>query len=59
MALRNIGRHRGRTTATIMAMYIGIWGIGIDIGIGQDLKTQITGALAQNSPYNLVRYQRR
>ncbi len=54
MALRNIGRRRARTTATLLALFIGVFGIAIDIGFGQDLSSQITGALAQNSPYNLV-----
>ncbi|GCE14855.1 ABC transporter permease [Tengunoibacter tsumagoiensis] len=54
MALRNIGRQRIRTTATLMALFIGVFGIGIDIGFGQDLGRQITDGLNQNSPYNLV-----
>lgn len=54
MALRNLGRQRIRTTATMLALFIGVWGIGMDIGIGQDMRTQILGALAQNLPYNLV-----
>lgn len=54
MALRNLGRRRVRTTATMLALFIGVYGIGVDIGIGQDLGTQITSALAQNSPYNIV-----
>lgn len=54
MALRNLGRRRSRTTTTLLALFIGIWGIGIVIGIGQDLGHQIKSALEQNSPYNLV-----
>jgi putative ABC transport system permease protein len=54
MALRNLGQRRIRTTATLLALFIGVYGIGVDIGIGQDMGTQITSALTQNSPYNLV-----
>ncbi len=54
MALRNLGRRRARTTATLLALFIGVYGIGIDIAFGQDLGSQITSSLAQNSPYNLV-----
>ncbi len=54
MALRNLGRRRARTTATMLALFIGVYGIGVDIGMGQDLGAQITNALAQNSPYNIV-----
>jgi putative ABC transport system permease protein len=54
MALRNLGRRRVRTMATMLALFIGVYGIGIDIGMGQDLGAQITSALNQNSPYNIV-----
>lgn len=54
MALRNLGRQRARTTATLLALFIGVFGIAIDIGVGQDLGTLISNALSQNSPYNLV-----
>ncbi len=54
MALRNLGRRRVRTIATMLALFIGVYGIGIDIGMGQDLGIQITSALNQNSPYNIV-----
>ena len=54
MALRNLGRRRARTAATMLALFIGIFGIAIVVGVGQDLQNTITTALAQNSPYNLV-----
>jgi predicted lysophospholipase L1 biosynthesis ABC-type transport system permease subunit len=54
MALRNIGRRRARTTATLLALFIGVYGIGITVGFGQDLGSLITNTLNQNSPYNLV-----
>ena len=54
MALRNLGRRRTRTATTMLALFIGIFGIALVVGVGQDLQTQITTALAQNSPYNLV-----
>jgi putative ABC transport system permease protein len=54
MALRNLGRRRGRTTATLLALFIGVYGIGITVGFGQDLGSLITNTLNQNSPYNLV-----
>ena len=54
LALLNLGRRRVRTVATLLALFIGVYGLGVDIGLGQDLGSQITGALAQNTPYNLV-----
>jgi putative ABC transport system permease protein len=54
MALRNIGRRRARTTATLLAIFIGVYGVGLDIGLGQDLQTRVTSVLNQAQPYNLV-----
>jgi putative ABC transport system permease protein len=54
MALRNLGRRRARTTATLLALFIGVYGIGITVGFAQDLGSLITNTLNQNSPYNLV-----
>ncbi|HEX7733672.1 MAG TPA: FtsX-like permease family protein [Ktedonobacteraceae bacterium] len=54
MALRNLGRRRARTATTMVALFIGIFGIALVVGVGQDLETQITKSLAQSSPYNLV-----
>src|SRR5579883_1483935 len=54
MALRNVGRRRARTATTMLALFIGIFGIALVVGVSLDLQTQITKSLAQNSPYNLV-----
>jgi putative ABC transport system permease protein len=54
MALRNLGRRRSRTATTMVALFIGIFGIALVVGVGQDLESQINKALTQNSPYNLV-----
>ena len=54
MALRNLGRRRSRTATTMVALFIGLFGIALVVGVGQDLENQITKALVQNSPYNLV-----
>ncbi len=54
MALRNVGRRRARTATTMLALFIGIFGIALVIGVSLDLQTQITNSLAQSSPYNLV-----
>lgn len=54
MALRNLGRRRTRTATTMLALFIGIFGIALVVGVGQDLQVQITTALAQNQPYNIA-----
>ena len=54
MALRNIGRQRARTTTTVLALFIGVFTIGLVLTLGQDLQSQITGVFAKNQTYNIV-----
>ncbi len=54
MALRNIGRQRARTTTTLLALFIGVFTVGVVLALGQDLQTQISSSFAQNLTYNVV-----
>jgi putative ABC transport system permease protein len=53
MALRNIGRRRTRTTTTAVALFVGIFTIGLVVALGQDLQALITKA-TNTSPYNIT-----
>ncbi|GAC1388431.1 MAG: ABC transporter permease [Ktedonobacteraceae bacterium] len=54
MALRNIGRQRARTTTTLLALFIGVFTVGVVLALGQDLQVQISSSFAQNLTYNVV-----
>lgn len=54
MALRNIGRQRARTTTTLLALFVGVFTIGLILVLGQNLRDQINGALANSLTYNVV-----
>src|SRR5262249_25364043 len=54
LALRNIGRTRGRTTTTLLALFIGVFVVGFVVIIGQDLKSILTKAFTNENPYNLL-----
>ncbi len=54
MALRNIGRQRARTTTTLLALFIGVFTVGVVLALGQDLQVQISSSFAQNLSYNVV-----
>jgi len=54
MALRNIGRQRTRTTTTILALFIGVFTIGLVLTLGQDLQTQLNTTFMQKQTYNVV-----
>ncbi len=54
MALRNIGRQRARTTTTLLALFVGVFTIGLILVLGQDLRDNINAALANSLNFNLV-----
>ena len=54
MALRNIGRQRVRTTTTMLALFIGVFTVGLVLALGADLQAQISSSFAQNLTYNVV-----
>ncbi|HEX4208006.1 MAG TPA: FtsX-like permease family protein [Ktedonobacteraceae bacterium] len=53
LALRNIGRRRTRTTTTIVALFVGIFTIGLVVALGQDLQAKIGKAFSQGQ-YNVL-----
>ncbi|MHB8577937.1 MAG: FtsX-like permease family protein, partial [Dehalococcoidia bacterium] len=54
LALRNIGRTRGRTTTTLLALFIGVFTVGVVLVLGQDLKAILTKTFADSNQYNLL-----
>lgn len=54
MALRNLGRQRARTTTTMLALFVGIFTIGLILILGQDLRDKINNALATSLTYNVI-----
>ncbi|HET8911598.1 MAG TPA: FtsX-like permease family protein [Ktedonobacteraceae bacterium] len=52
MALRNLGRRRTRMTTTMVALFIGIFSIGLIVALGQGLLSQINVAFATGE-YNM------
>jgi ABC-type antimicrobial peptide transport system permease subunit len=53
MALRNIGRQRARTTTTMLALFVGIFTIGLILVLGQDLRDRINDVIARTLNYNV------
>jgi putative ABC transport system permease protein len=54
MALRNIGRQKARTTTTMLALFVGVFTIGLILVLGQDLRDKINNALAQSLTFNVI-----
>src|SRR5229473_2476375 len=53
MALRNIGRQRARTTTTMLALFVGVFAIGLILALGQDVRDTLNNALARSLNYNV------
>jgi ABC-type antimicrobial peptide transport system permease subunit len=53
MALRNLYRQRARTTTTMLALFVGIFTIGLILILGQNLHEQIDNAIANMLNYNV------
>ncbi len=54
MAFRNLGRTRGRTTTTMLALFVGVFTIGLILVLGQDIRDKINGVLANSSAFNVI-----
>ncbi len=54
IALRNVGRQRARTTTTLLALFVGIFTIGLILILGQDLRDKINNSLATSLNYNVI-----
>src|SRR6266702_4058894 len=54
IALQNIGRQRARTTTTMLALFVGVFTIGLILALGQNLRDQVNNALASSLNFNVV-----
>ncbi len=54
IALRNVGRQKARTTTTLLALFVGIFTIGLILVLGQDLRDKINNSLATSLNYNVI-----
>ncbi|HEY0757321.1 MAG TPA: FtsX-like permease family protein [Ktedonobacteraceae bacterium] len=53
MALRNIGRQRARTTTTLLALFVGIFTIGLILVLGQNVRDLINNSISNVLTYNV------
>jgi putative ABC transport system permease protein len=52
MALRNIGRKKARTSTTLVALFVGVFAIGLILTLSQGIHTAINGFVASATSYN-------
>jgi ABC-type antimicrobial peptide transport system permease subunit len=53
MALRNIGRQRARTTTTLLALFVGIFAVGLILLLGLNVRDTIDKSVSSNQVYNV------
>jgi putative ABC transport system permease protein len=54
MALRNIGRQRTRTTTTLLALFVGIFTIGLILVLGQNVRDLVNNTISKVLSYNVI-----
>ncbi len=54
MAFRNLGRARGRTTTTLLALFIGVFAVGLVLVLGGGIRETINTFIAQQIRYNVI-----
>jgi ABC-type antimicrobial peptide transport system permease subunit len=54
MALRNLGRAPGRTTTTLLALFIGVFVVGLVVVLGQGIREAVNGFIAAQFRYNVL-----
>ena len=53
LALRSLGRARGRTSSTLVALFVGVFTIGLILVLGQDISAKIDDSLNSLSAFNV------
>ena len=53
LALRSVGRARARTSTTMVALFIGVFAIGLIAIVGQDISTTISNSLSSLADYSV------
>jgi len=52
LAVRNIGRQRARSVATLLALYIGVFAVGLILVLGQNIQNTLQSFLASGTGVN-------
>jgi predicted lysophospholipase L1 biosynthesis ABC-type transport system permease subunit len=54
LCLRNIGRQRNRTVATLLALFVGVFSVSSVLVLGQDISVKLQNGIANSVPYNVI-----
>lgn len=54
LGLRGIGRQPGRTATTLVALFVGVFCVGLILILGQDIRSKLDTAISTQVTYNVV-----
>ncbi|HEY6537506.1 MAG TPA: FtsX-like permease family protein [Candidatus Dormibacteraeota bacterium] len=54
LALRNSGRQRARTAATAVALFVGVFAVGLILVLGTDIRGDLDGFITKATTYNVI-----
>ncbi|MHB8393489.1 MAG: ABC transporter permease [Candidatus Dormibacteria bacterium] len=54
LALRNAARQRTRTAATAVALFVGVFAVGLILVLGTDIRAELDSIITQSTTYNVV-----
>ncbi|MDQ6711939.1 MAG: ABC transporter permease, partial [Candidatus Dormibacteraeota bacterium] len=58
LAYRGIGRQPGRTAATLVALFVGVFTVGLMLILGQDIRSRFNDLIARSLTYSLAAVER-
>jgi putative ABC transport system permease protein len=57
LGLRGIGRQPGRTATTLVALFVGVFCVGLIFVLGLDIRGELDRALSNQAPYNVLAFE--
>jgi putative ABC transport system permease protein len=54
LSFRNMGRQKARTVTTMLALFVGVFAIGLILSLGQDISTKLQNGITTQLPYNVI-----
>jgi ABC-type antimicrobial peptide transport system permease subunit len=54
LALRNSGRQRTRTAATAVALFVGVFAVGLILVLGTDIRSELNSVITRATTYNVI-----
>jgi len=54
LAMRNASRQRTRTAATAVALFVGVFAVGLILVLGTDIRSDLDSLITQSTTYNVI-----